>query len=216
MAKVVQRTGWGVVEPNHLSAQHTGQIYAQLPCAAAITLLENGQFMKYDYANGECNFTGDGEFMLVMNEIKNYDERYQALKDFAYIADNFTDGTYTYTVDEDGPNERTETITHEGIGPFPGRMYPRLLKTNVGDIFTTNTFYGHNTSNTATTSFTAADVTFTVGDFVKVGTNGFLIKTTASTFDNAVTEVAGQPLFKVVKEYTMPDSQPGIKLQRVA
>ena len=34
-AQFVKR-GYGQVEPNHLSAQHTGQIYAQLPAAAAI------------------------------------------------------------------------------------------------------------------------------------------------------------------------------------
>lgn len=196
MALQVNRVGFGVLEPNHLSAQHTGQIYAQLPCADAITILENGQFAKYDYANGEVNFTGDGEFMLVMNEIKNYDDRYQGLKDFAYRKEDFTPGS--------------ATITHEGIGPFPGYMYPRLLKTNKGDIFTTNTF-GANTSNTASVT----GPTLTVGDFVKVGTDGYLTTTTATTYADAVEEVAGQPLFKVVKEYTMPDGQPGVKLQRV-
>ena len=53
--------GYGQVEPNHLSARRTGQIYAQLPVAADITVLENGQFAKYDYTNGEVNFTGEGE-----------------------------------------------------------------------------------------------------------------------------------------------------------
>ena len=44
--------GWGQVEPNHMSAQRNGQIYAQLPAAAVIEVLENGQYVKYDYANG--------------------------------------------------------------------------------------------------------------------------------------------------------------------
>ena len=34
------RTGFGQVEPNHLSAQRTAQIYAQLPAAADIEILE--------------------------------------------------------------------------------------------------------------------------------------------------------------------------------
>lgn len=42
--------GYGQVEPNHLSAQRTGQIYAQLPAAASIEVLEQGQFVKYNYA----------------------------------------------------------------------------------------------------------------------------------------------------------------------
>lgn len=38
----IKRIGFGQVEPNHLSAQRTGQIYAQLPAANTITQLENG------------------------------------------------------------------------------------------------------------------------------------------------------------------------------
>ena len=50
--------GFGQVEPNHLSAQRTGQIYAQLPANPEITVLEQGQFVKYDYA---ANENGIGE-----------------------------------------------------------------------------------------------------------------------------------------------------------
>ena len=67
--------GYGQLEPNHLSAQRTGQIYAQLPAKKDIKLLEQGQFVKYDYAaanGGEVNFTGAGEWMLVYNEVKLY------------------------------------------------------------------------------------------------------------------------------------------------
>lgn len=66
--------GYGQVEPNHLSAQRTGQIYAQLPADKDIKILEQGQFVKYDYAAGLVNFTGAGEWMLVYNEIKLYRE----------------------------------------------------------------------------------------------------------------------------------------------
>ena len=56
----IKRIGFGQVEPNHLSAQKTGQIYAQLPAATAglegkllpIAQLEQGQFLKYNYAGG--------------------------------------------------------------------------------------------------------------------------------------------------------------------
>ena len=50
--------GYGQVEPNHLSAQRTSQVYAQLPAAADINVLEQGQFVKYDYANGSSNGSG--------------------------------------------------------------------------------------------------------------------------------------------------------------
>ena len=52
--------GFGQVEPNHLSAQRTGQVYAQLPAAANIDILQQGQFVKYDYANEEVNFGEKG------------------------------------------------------------------------------------------------------------------------------------------------------------
>ena len=49
---LIKRKGFGQVEPNHLSAQRTGQIYAQLPADEAMEILENGQYVKYDYAKG--------------------------------------------------------------------------------------------------------------------------------------------------------------------
>ena len=44
MALTIKKNGYGQVEPNHLSAQRTGQIYAQLPADESIELLENGTF----------------------------------------------------------------------------------------------------------------------------------------------------------------------------
>ena len=117
----MKRIGFGQVEPNHLSAQRTSQIYAQLPAASSINVLENGQYVKYDYANGEVNFTGKGEWMMVFNEVKLYDDRWrETYKDFAMIKENYTEGS--------------NTITHDGLGPFKGQMTPREIKTNIGDI----------------------------------------------------------------------------------
>lgn len=108
----ITKVGYGQVEPNHLSAQGNRQIYAQLPAATAITALQNGQFVKYDMAAGECNFTGDGEFMLVYNEEKVYDYPRKSRKDFQLAVADSADG----------------------------KIYPRCFKTAVGDIFTTNLF----------------------------------------------------------------------------
>lgn len=172
----LKRKGYGQVEPNHLSGIVTGQIYAQLPAAAAVTQLENGQFMFYNYAAGEVNYTGDGELMLVYNEEKLYDERQQSHKDFVYKVGDFSDG----------------------------KLYPRLIKTSVGDIMTTNALVGPNTSNTAeiNTSLAIAKNDYLVVDT----TNGFLKKSAAPT---------GGFVWKVVKECTMPDGQPGVKIQRI-
>ena len=86
--------GYGQVEPNHLSAQRTAQIYAQLPADPAIEILEQGQFVKYDYAAGLVNFTGAGEWMLVYNEIKLYRE-HQLDCEFAMIKGNYQARVYS-------------------------------------------------------------------------------------------------------------------------
>ena len=89
MAWTIKRNGFGQVEPNHLSAQRTGQIYAQLPANKDIEILENGMFAKYDYAKNEVNFDGEGEFMLVLNEVKLYDTLRETYKDFAMEKKNY-------------------------------------------------------------------------------------------------------------------------------
>ena len=86
--------GYGQVEPNHLSAQYTGQIYAQLPADPSIEKLEQGQFVKYDYAKGLVNFTGAGEWMLVYNEIKLYRD-FQRDCEFAMLKDNYQARVYS-------------------------------------------------------------------------------------------------------------------------
>lgn len=86
--------GFGQVEPNHLSAQRTGEIYAQLPAAANIDILENGQFVKYDYLNGCVDFTGAGEWMLVFNEVKVYRD-HETDQDFAMIRRDYNGRVYS-------------------------------------------------------------------------------------------------------------------------
>ena len=98
--------GFGQVEPNHLSAQYTGQIYAQLPADAKIEMLEQGQFVKYDYAKGLVNFTGEGEWMLVYNEIKLYRD-FQRDCEFAMIKGNYQAHVYS----------PLDTATEEMYGP---------------------------------------------------------------------------------------------------
>jgi hypothetical protein len=119
----ISRKGFAQVEPNHLSGIVTGQILAQLPVdtAAMGTIIENGRFAKYDYATGKVNLTGPGEWMLIYNEQKFYDERKQSLKDFAMKAENYTDK----------------------------EIVPRMISTVLGDVYTTNAFGGAAASDTA-------------------------------------------------------------------
>ena len=170
----IKRIGFGQVEPNHLSAQRNGQIYASLPCNKDIKVLENGQFVKYDYAKNEVNFTGEGEWMLVMNEVKLYDDAWrESYKDFALQADNYNGGV----------------------------MAPRVLKTMPGDIYTTNCLEAGNTSGKALYTGTEE---IEVGTELKINANGFLSVNGSSDI-----------VFQVVKVYTMPDGQQGVKVMRI-
>lgn len=164
------RKGYGQVEPNHLSAQRTGQIYAQLPANKDIKILENGEFVKYDYANGEVNKTGEGEWMLVFNEVKLYDGYRETYKDFAQKVSDSADG----------------------------KIYPRVFKTNVGDIYTTNML---EKASEGTTELTDLEI----DDDLGINEDGYLEKDAESDIK-----------FKVVKVYTMADGQPAVKVQRIA
>lgn len=116
------KLGYGVIEPNHLSARRNGKIYAQLPVDKSIEVLENGQFVKYDYANGVVNFTGEGPWMLVFNEPKVYESR-QTNADFAMKREDYV--AYVYNAANDAMPEGTV-------------MVPRVMNTDRGDIYTTN------------------------------------------------------------------------------
>ena len=167
----LKRKGFGQEEPNHLSAPRNGHVYGQLPAKSDINILENGQFVKYDYANGECNFTGDGPWMLVYNEEKLYDERKQAHKDWAMQKKDYV----------------------------KGEMTPRVFLLEPGDIYTTNCFEANTDDTSETTGVSVA-----VGNYFTPGTAGYLV---------AGTTASASPVLKVVKYYTMPDGQDGVKLQ---
>jgi len=227
--------GYGQVEPNHLSAQATKEVYAQLPAQKDIEVLENGQFVKYNYADEVCDFAGPGEWMLVFNEIKLYrDEQVDA--EFAMLRDNYQARVYSpfgevdtnwdkqsryYNgVDSDGNDSITlgdktykyddvtaapdyyeihynedpyhiESLYKEKMMPENGSsMVPRVLKTHVGDIFTTNMIADESVELKDVLSPRAAD--------------GILSKSGD-----------GSMKWQVVKVYTMPDHQPGVKLMRI-
>lgn len=265
--------GFGQVEPNHLSAQRTSQVYAQLPANSGIQVLQQGQFVKYDYASGEVNFGSaehdTGEWMLVYNEIKLYRD-FQNDCEFAMIKDNYQARVYSpfggakgeetgiwgvkssddykktdifmdkqsryyngnNVAPKDGVEIKDGKITFAGkefpiddvtaapdmyemhynedpfhiygLGqelkmPDGTTMVPRVLKTNVGDIFTTNTIN---------------EKTLNVGDILaplasndpKTPFAGILCK-------NGDTSAMK---WQVVKLYTMPDHQPGAKIMRIA
>ena len=226
--------GYGQVEPNHLSAQRTAQIYAQLPAAADIDKLEQGQFVKYDYKEGVCDFTGAGEWMLVFNEIKLYREG-QLDCEFAMLKDNYQARVYSpYDSDQSEADKQSRyyngvdaegnsSVTVNGkeyhfddvtaapdmyelhynedpfhflgkykekLMPAGTTMVPRVFKTNIGDIFTTNT---------------VAEKTLALGDILSPrAADGILSKSGDDSME-----------WQVVKVYTMPDGQKGVKIMRI-
>ena len=239
--------GYGQVEPNHLSAQATKEVYAQLPAKADIDILENGQFVKYNYADGVVDFEGPGEWLLVFNEIKLYRD-HQVDAEFAMLKDNYQARVYSpFGGDRDGNPDTAwnkqsryyngngvdakdgsitfadgkvtvgdkswsvddvtaapdmyemhynedpfhiESLYKEAMMPEGTTMVPRCLKTHVGDIFTTNMIADANVALKDVLSPRAAD--------------GILSKSGD-----------GSIKWQVVKVYTMPDHQPGVKLMRI-
>ena len=231
--------GYGQVEPNHLSGQATKEVYAQLPAKKDIEILENGQFAKYNYADEVVDFEGPGEWMLVYNEIKLYRD-HQVDAEFAMLRDNYQARVYSpFGGDRDGnPDtawnkqsryyngvdaEGNDSITlgektykyddvtaapdiyelHYNEDPFHieslyaekmmpengSSMVPRLIKTHVGDIFTTNMI---------------ADEEVALKDELSPNEKGILSKSGD-----------GSIVWQVVKIYTMPDHQPGVKVMRI-
>ena len=87
-------------------------------------------------------------------------------------------------------------IAREKKMPAGTAMVPRVIKTNVGDIFTTNTI---------------AETSVAIGDILTpqagVEGKGLLAKAGAESADMK---------WQVVKIYTMPDGQKGVKVMRIA
>ena len=101
--------------------------------------------------------------MLVYNEVKIYDER-ETYKDYAMTKESQLNGILT----------------------------PRVFKTNVGDIYTTNC---------------VMDAEYKAGDKLQVGADGILAKVTGDDLTGMVWQVA--------KVYTLADEQKAVKIMRI-
>ena len=214
MPTITKRDGYGQVEPNQLSAQKTGQIYASLPLHKDVKVLQNGEFMFYDYATNCVRAVNDdgttpiGEPMLVFNEIKLYEPFWQtSYKDFAMIrvGDNYvTSRRATAAYGENSDKEQAVTIEgHTEYGYRMDGIAPRLFKTNVGDIFTTNMIK-------LGVDYTEGE-TFLAPELVEAtdGTKTLVLAPVADA------KAATGMLWAVAKVYTMPDGQDAVKIQRV-
>ena len=202
------RNGYGQVEPNQLSAQKTGQIYASLPLASDVDILQNGEFMYYDYKSGTVTADGKGEPMLVFNEVKLYEPFWQtSYKDFAMIrvGDNYVTSRLATAGYGDGAETEDVASAHSDwqAGYRMDGIAPRLFKTNVGDIFTTNMVE------------TGAEITYSQGDILKLKKVAKAADKTGNTLVLSKTGNIDALEFVVAKVYTMPDGQQGLKLQRI-
>ena len=225
-ATMVKR-GFGQVEPNHLSARFTGEIYAQMPAAKDINVLEQGQFVKYDYANRAVNFTGAGEWMLVFNEIKLYRD-WETDEDFAMIKRDYnayvysplgqnSDGSLTEAQLTKNYNSLGQQATGEVLGMDPdlgrlpvGYSYDREVMEDPammpeGTVMVPRVFKTHEGDIFTTNTINAKFDDVKVGDFLKVGEKDIL---EPGSMDDAF-------VWQIVKKYTMPDLQPAVKVMRV-
>jgi hypothetical protein len=157
----------------------------------------------------------DGEKFVTLDEVKNpvygkdgkYDE---AATKAAAVADYSVASTvHDYyemndinnpDIDENDPRARLfmklRAVKHpEAMMPSGATMVPRVFKTNVGDHYTTNMIN---------------EDTLALGDVLAMGAKGILVKE-ANKADNA-----GDMRWQVVKVYTMPDHQRGVKIMRIA
>nr|DAK17119.1 MAG TPA: hypothetical protein [Caudoviricetes sp.] len=207
-----KRVGFGQVEPNQLSAQKTGQIYASLPLDSTVQTLQNGEFMYYSYADGKVTAeptVAGQEPMLVFNEVKMYEPQYQtSYKNFAMIrvGDNYVTSDLSLARCSEEMQGIAATVDHVDNYRMDG-VAPRMFKTNVGDVFTTN--------------MVKTGVEYQVGNILKLSviTNNYTdSQGVAKTYKTLVLDKNGTIdtiQFVVAKVYTMPDGQPGLKLQRI-
>ena len=152
--------------------------------------------------------------MLVFNEIKLYEPFWRtSYKDFAMIrvGENYVTSTFA----TNGPitPHYGDGATTVGVNPqFPHTEYPyrmdgfapRLFKTNVGDIYTTNMVKAGN------------DVTYNVGDLLGlVETDRGTLQLEKVVSGNDAPTYVSNIRFIVAKVYSMPDGQDGLQIQRV-
>ena len=111
--------------------------------------------------------------MLVFNEVKVYDDR-ETAEDFVMSSKK---------------NNKGEVVSTAAFG----NPVPRVFKTNVGDIMTTNAINGDITDGS-------------VGTKLSVGADGFLVVDADAT--------TGM-IWQIAKVYTLADDQPAVKIIRI-
>lgn len=181
-------TNYGVIELNHVSWPESARVFGQLPLDPtdfATLPAENGMWLVYDLA---------GETVRYPDAVTEpVGVLYMGEKEY----DKFTVGLNQYKLETGG-------------------FYPRIGMPEVGDIYTTNTFCYDVGSGTGQFANNGAVIAALGGNLVSAplylipGLEGAPRITNAAGLAAAtgVTTVA-----QVVKYYTLPNGDPGIKVQ---
>ena len=137
------------------------------------------------YYNGQGVDAADGSITFANGQVN--------VGGKTYPIDDVTAGPDYYEPHYNEDPFHIESLYKEAMMPAAGSsMVPRLIKTHVGDIFTTNMI---------------ADASVAVGNKLVPNNKGILAVKAAPA--------AGEMVWQVVKVYTMPDHQPGVKLMRI-
>ena len=223
--------GYGQVEPNHLSGQATKEVYAQLPAKKDIEgewmlvfneiklyrdnqidaefamIRDNYQARVYSPFGGEKY--GNSPDTTWTKQSRYYNGQGVSAADGSITFDNqngtvsFGDKTFPiddvtaapdiYEIHYNEDPFHIESLYKEKLMPENGSsMVPRLIKTHVGDIFTTNMI---------------KDASVALKDKLVPGAKGIL--------EVKASPAATDMVWQVVKVYTMPDHQPGVKVMRI-
>lgn len=238
------KIGYGQVEPNKLTAQKTGQIYASLPLDKEVDVLQNGEFMFYNKAKGYVTsnptIKGEGESAvkmaiahMVFNEIKIYED-WLSYKDFAMIrvGDNYVTnrpaiGTLT------SQNAYMKAVTNSGgqILKYENDVrdpYQDGSRTVGVDASPAHTEYGYQMEGIAprllainiddiwTTNMIEGEIPDKTPTTDAKGTILGLKKSDRNTLVLSPDGDVTDMKFAIVKDYTMPDGQRGFQIQRIA
>jgi len=180
---LLNKQGYGQLEPNFLVAQRTGEVYAQLPFiftgvtinSNLVNAIEQGMFLKYDYVNQKVSMPpagGDKLTFLTMNEIRLFGP-FLTNKDFALFP---------------SPTDATASYVSTGIIPGLGQSANQILSTSGNLIININSSPTGFTSG----SYFTATVTFNDGS----GVSTYLFTGTGTTIGAFVTtsQINGQAL----------------------
>lgn len=191
MAKLINKVGYGQVEPNRILARKNGGVVADVPVSPDYVKetqrVENGYFLSWEVGTGFEGNLKKGQLVaptaastvvgLVYTETKLYSE-YTSNKDFALFTQNPTIHQIRQSNIYDKDEKAHETVV------------PRILLATAGDVFTTNIIE------------TATGELPTVGAELTLNADGAL--STAGT--------VGVIKAKVAQITTMPDGQPAVKV----